>query len=271
MACTEVTEPLRVEVMRSCSWPISDCSHRQAGQRDTHTRSGRLVHLAEDEHRLVDDARLGHFDPEVVALTRALADTAEGGQSAVLLGEVVNELLNQDGLADAGAAEQADLAALGVRREQVDDLDAGLEHLRRRSQVLDVRRIAMDGPTFLDLDGRTLIDRLAEQVEDASERDVADRDRDRSASVDDLDAARQAVGGVHGNATNAVVAQVLLDLDHELASIAAVDLERVVDRRQPVREDGLDDDALDLFDPAGVRLCLGLGLGFCCSHCLVGP
>src|SRR3712207_9240019 len=82
---------------------------------------------SEDEHRLVDDARLLHLEPEVVALARALADAAERGQAAVLLGDVVDQLLDEDGLADAGAAEQADLAALGVRGEQVDDLDAGLD------------------------------------------------------------------------------------------------------------------------------------------------
>ena len=133
--------------------------HRQAGQRDAHAGAGRLVHLAEDEHRLVDDARLLHLEPEVVALARALADAAEGRQAAVLLGEVVDQLLDEDGLAHAGAAEQADLAALGVRGEQVDDLDAGLEHLRRRRQVLDVRRVAVDRPA-LDL----ALDRVARSI-----------------------------------------------------------------------------------------------------------
>jgi hypothetical protein len=126
--------------------------HRQAGQRDAHARPGRLVHLAEDEHGLVDHARLGHLEPEVVALARALAHAAEGRQAAVLLGEVVDELLDEHGLAHAGAAEQADLAALGVGREQVDDLDAGLEHLGRRRQVLDGRGRAVDRPALLDLD-----------------------------------------------------------------------------------------------------------------------
>ena len=89
--------------------------HGQAGQRDAHAGPGGLVHLAEDEHRLVDDARLGHLEPEVVALAGALAHAAERGQTAVLLGQVVDELLDEHGLAHAGAAEQADLAALGVR------------------------------------------------------------------------------------------------------------------------------------------------------------
>ena len=60
-----------------------------------------------------------------------------------------------------------------------------------------------------------LVDRLAEQVEDAPERDVADRHRDRAAGVDDLHAAREAVGGVHGDRADAVVAEVLLHLADE--------------------------------------------------------
>ena len=47
----------------------------------------------------------------------------------MLHGDVVDQLHDDDGLADAGTAEQADLAALQIRLEQVDDLDPGLEHL----------------------------------------------------------------------------------------------------------------------------------------------
>ena len=122
---------------RSTSWP--PCSRKYSAivspERATRRRApGRLVHLAEDEHRLVDDARLLHLEPEVVALARALADAAEGGEALVLLGDVADQLLDQHGLADAGAAEQADLAALGVGGEQVDDLDPGLEDLLGRGR-----------------------------------------------------------------------------------------------------------------------------------------
>ena len=48
---------------------------------------------------------------EVVALAGALADAGEHRDAAVALGDVVDQLLDQHGLADAGAAEQADLAA----------------------------------------------------------------------------------------------------------------------------------------------------------------
>ena len=251
--------------------------HRQARERDAHARAGGLVHLPEDEHRLVEDARLLHLQPQVVALARALADAAEGRQPAVLLGEVVDELLDQHRLAHAGAAEQADLAALGVGREQVDHLDPGLEHLGRRREVLDARRLLVDAAP-----GRVLrqilaeVDRLAEQVEDAAERGLADGHRDRRARVHDLEAAGEAVGRVHRDGAHAVVAEVLLDLAHEHAllgaradagslllagRIGARDRDRVVDLGQAVGEDGLDHDALDLLDAPEVLLLLGAAVG----------
>ena len=47
----------------------------------------------------------------------------------MLHGNVVDQLLDQDGLAHAGAAEQADLAALGVWLDEVDDLDARFQNV----------------------------------------------------------------------------------------------------------------------------------------------
>ena len=112
----------------------------QAGEADAGARARRLVHLAEHQRALRLHVRiaalcgslltLGLDDLviEVVAFAGALADAGEHRIAAVRLGDVVDQFLNQHGLADAGAAEQADLAALGVRREQIDDLDAGDEN-----------------------------------------------------------------------------------------------------------------------------------------------
>ena len=147
----------------------------------------------------------------------------------------------EHGLAHPGAAEQADLAALGVGREQVDDLDAGLEDLARRGQVLDARRRPVDRPAVVGLHVAALVDRLAEQVEDAAERGPPDRHRDRAAGVAHLRAAREAVGGVHRDRAHAVVAEVLLHLEDEDAGVVLValvlelDLERVVDLGQLAR------------------------------------
>src|SRR5947209_4927116 len=89
--------------------------------------------------------------PESATRRRAPGGPGEHREAAVLLGEVVDQLLDEDGLADAGAAEEADLAALDVRGEQVDDLDPGLEDLDLRRQVLEGRRVAVDPPALADL------------------------------------------------------------------------------------------------------------------------
>ena len=94
--------------------------HRQRGQRDPHTGARRLVHLAEDQRGVVDDAGLGHLQDEVVALTGALADAGEHRGATEVPGDTGDHLLDEHRLAHAGAAEQADLAALDVRGEQVD-------------------------------------------------------------------------------------------------------------------------------------------------------
>ena len=194
--------------------------HRQSREPDAQSRARRLVHLPVDERDLVDHARLLHLEPEVVALARALADAREDRDAAVLPGDVVDQLLDEDGLADARAAEQADLAAADERGDQVDDLDPGLEDLDLRRQVAEARRIAVDRPA---LDAvrrrRLLVDRLADHVPEPPERRLADRDCDRAAEVDDVDAAREAVGRVHGDRADAVVAEVLLHLGDQVVAV----------------------------------------------------
>ncbi len=78
---------------------------------------------------------------EIVAFARALADAGEHRVAAMRLGDVVDQLLDQHGLADAGAAEQAHLAALGIRREQIDDLDAGDENFSLGRLIDEQRRV----------------------------------------------------------------------------------------------------------------------------------
>ena len=222
---------------------LGDGQRREA---DAQARARRLRHLAVDQRRArlrwvvrVDDAALLELEPEVVALARAFADAAEHRHTAVLQGDVVDQLHDDDGLADAGAAEQADLAALQVRLEQVDDLDAGLEHLQVGRLLFERRRGAVNRPALLRLHRPIReVDRLAEHVQHAAERLGSDRHRDRLAEVDRLHAALHAVGRLHRDGAHAVLAEVLLDLGDDVdapraASLASgLDAQRVVDRGQ---------------------------------------
>ena len=120
--------------------------HGQRRQRDAHTGAGRLVHLTEHQRGVLEHVGVGELDPEVVALTGALPHAGEHRSATEVSGDAVDHLLDQHRLAHAGAAEQGDLAATHVRGEQVDDLQAGLEHLGARFQ-LDRRAVACGGST----------------------------------------------------------------------------------------------------------------------------
>src|SRR5205807_4566098 len=110
------------------------------------TRARRLVHLSVDQRDVLEDSRFLELEIEIVSFERALTHAAEYGLAAVAFGHVVDQLLNDDGLADARAAEQADLSAFHERREQIDDLDAGLENLRLRFERHEVGALAMNRP-----------------------------------------------------------------------------------------------------------------------------
>ena len=152
-------------------------------QSHAETSAWRFVHLAEDHDGLIDDVFAGvadlgflHFEPEVGPFAGSFADAGEDGITAVLLGDAGDEFLNDDGFAETRAAEESGLAAAKERREQVDHLDAGLEDFGFGGQVDEFRRLAVDGPALCDVHGAAIVDRFAEQIEDAAEGFLADRD-----------------------------------------------------------------------------------------------
>ena len=72
-ACLRETEDVVDEDQHVLILDIAEVlRHGQAGQGHAHTGSGRLVHLAVDQSGLVDNAALGHFTVQVVALAGAL-------------------------------------------------------------------------------------------------------------------------------------------------------------------------------------------------------
>ena len=188
---------------------------------------------------------------EVVAFAGTLADAGEHRVTTMGLGDVVDQFLNQHGLADAGAAEQADLAALGVRRQQVDDLDAGDENFSFGGLVGIGRRFLMDRAHAFR-DHRTgFVDRLADDVDDAAERAGADRHHDRVAGVGDFLTADQTLGGVHRDGAHRGFAEMLRHFEHQTVA-AVLGLDRVQNGGQMSLELHVDDGADDLRDASGL-------------------
>ncbi len=191
--------------------------HRQRRQGDAQAHARRLVHLAEHEGGLLEHARLHHLQTEVGALTGALAHAGEHRHTTVLGGDAVDHLGDEHRLADAGTAEQADLATRHVGREEVDHLDTGGEHASRRLEGVEVGGVAVDGPALhLGEAFRLLVERLAPHVPDVAEHLVADRHLDAMAEVAHRRATHEAVGRLHADGADAALAELLGHLGEHL-------------------------------------------------------
>ena len=81
-----------------------------------------------------------HLEPQIVAFAGSLAHAREHRNAAMFQSDVVDQLHDDDRLADARAAEQSDLAAAQIGLQQIDHLDAGLEHLQLGGLLFESRR-----------------------------------------------------------------------------------------------------------------------------------
>ena len=199
----------------STSWPNSSRKYSETVTPVSPTRKrapGRLVHLAEDHGRVLEDPGLFHLKVKVVPLAGPLPNPGEDARTLVLKGDVVDELGDKDRLADPGAAEQADLTAPEHRAQEVDDLDPALELLRLGGELVECRRRAVDRPAVSHvLYLASLVNRLTEHVQDASQNSLSDGDRYRASGILHLDATAEAVGAGHGDRADHVVAKELLN------------------------------------------------------------
>ncbi len=172
---------------------------------------------------------------EVIALASTLADTGEHRVAAVGLGDVVDQFHHVHGLADAGAAEQSDLAPLGERADQVDNLDTRGQQFHRRRQLIELGRFGMDRALFVADNRAGFVDRAAEHIHDATQGAGANGHGDGGAGALHLHAAAQAVGRAHGNGADNAVTELLLDLEGQAffghATTGLVEDEGVVDFR----------------------------------------
>ena len=93
------------------------------------TCSRRLIHLTINEAGLVDNTRIGHFDEQVGTLTSTLAYTSKYRRTAMFLSQVVNKLLNNNGLAYTSATEQTSFTTLDEGLDKVNNLNTSFINL----------------------------------------------------------------------------------------------------------------------------------------------
>ena len=175
--------------------------HGQGRERDAQTRAGRFVHLPINERDLrlaqillIDDARFAHFRVKIVAFAGAFADSGEHGEPAVSLGDVVDQLQNNDRLSDACAPERANFAAFGERTNEIDNFDPCLENLKFHILLHESRSGAMNRIALREFDRALVINRIAGDVKNATERSLAHRHGNRSPGIVYVHSALEAFG-----------------------------------------------------------------------------
>jgi len=111
------------------------------------------------------------LQPEVVPLTGPLTHAGEDGPAAVLHGDVVDELHDDDRLSHTSTTKEPGFPTLHVGSQEVHHLDPSFEDLGLGFQLREGRRITVDGPAYqgavlLTQQGATLIHRVSQNVED---------------------------------------------------------------------------------------------------------
>ena len=129
-----------------------------------------------------------------------------------------DHLLDEHGLADAGAAEQADLSTLNVRGQEVDALDSDLEDLGLGLEFVEGRSRTVDRPPFGDLQLLAVgeVEAVTSGVPHVVLSHVSDGNGDRRAGVDDFLSPDKAVGRLQRHGADQSVAQVKPDLEGQL-------------------------------------------------------
>ncbi len=135
---------------------------------------------------------------------------------------IVNQLLNQNGLAYAGTAEETDFTALCVGLQEVDNLDAGFQNLDDRALLLEGGRFAVDAPVLGSLvvvERRPAVQGLPESVENPPENVLAHGNHDALAGGLHGHILRKAFAGRKHDAAHHAAADVLRDLHLQLLAV----------------------------------------------------
>jgi len=141
--------------------------------------------------------------------------------------DIVDEFLDQNGLADAGTTKETDFTTTSIGCKEVDNLDTSFEDLCGSGLVDKSGRVCMDGREFDTVDGTSLVDGFTDDVHDTTQGGLSDWDLDGSASVDDLCAADETLCTVHSDGADGVFTEVGGYLENETTAVKILDLKGI--------------------------------------------
>jgi hypothetical protein len=111
--------------------------------------------------------------------------------------------------------QSGDFTAFGVRAEKIDDFDTRDQLFFFGRLVNECGRIAVNSVCFCGFDRTAFINRLAQNIHDASQCAGTDGNVDGRARVGNFGAADQTISGVHGDGAHSVFTQVLGHFEHQ--------------------------------------------------------
>ena len=229
---------------------------RQCGKRHSQSGAGRLVHLTVDQRGLIDDAGFAHLQVQVIAFAGALSDAGKNRIAAVMRGDIVNELLDDHGLSDAGASEESDLPTLGIWFQEVDHFDPCFQNFGLGLLLGKRGGRSMDGPRGLRLNRPLTVHGFAEHIDQSAQGLRPHRHGDWASRVLDIHATDKTFCSGHGDRAHPVFAEMLghfqrqMDLGPAgLRVLRSIHPNRIVDLRQvSIRKFRIDNRPYDLND-----------------------
>jgi hypothetical protein len=171
----------------------------------------------------------------------------------VSLGDVVNQLHDEHGLADTGTTEKTNLTTLGVRSQKINNLNTSNQDILTGTLVNEGWGISVNWSELVSFDGTTLVNWLTDHIDNSAESLWADWHENWLLGVADWLATDETLSGVQSNGSDVVATQVLGDLEHESVG-DTLDLQSVENWRQGTLELHVDDGTNDLRNLAGLNL-----------------
>ena len=234
----------------------------QTAQAHPHTGSRRLIHLSEYHGCLIDNAGLAHLPVKVVAFTGPLAHTGKHGITAVLRGNVADQLLDEHRLTYAGAAEKTDLSTLLIWTEQIYHLDAGLQHLCLGRLFGKGRSLSVNRTAPYIFRQWFIIYRLSQYIEDPPESYFSHRYGNRSPGGHRLHSADQSVCWAHGDTSHDIVPKMLSHFCRQSAAVLFLNPDSIVHFRQYAPAESDIQDSADNLGNCTCILCCHLFYSF---------
>jgi hypothetical protein len=182
---------------------------------------------------------------KIITFSGALTDTSEHRETSVLLGNVVDKLHDKHGLADTSTSEETNLTSTSVWVNKVNNLDTSYKNLSLGLLLGERWGISVNWKSLGGVDWSTLINGLANNVDDTTEEAVSDWHLDWRAGVNDSLTTDQTVGCVHSNGTNGIFAKMLGNLEDK-TDIVILNLKGVEDRRELAIELNVNNSTNDL-------------------------